>query len=38
VAAGVCYVSFGELMTAGQWLGGGLIVIAALLVGTEKRP
>jgi drug/metabolite transporter (DMT)-like permease len=38
VAAGVSYVSFGELMTAGQWLGGGLIVIAALLVGTEKRP
>lgn len=37
VAAATSFVSFGERMTAGQWLGGGLIVAAAVMVGARER-
>ncbi len=37
VAAATSFASFGERLTAGQWAGGGLIVVAAVLVGIRKR-
>ena len=37
VAAITSFVSFGERLSPGQWLGGGLILTAALLVSVRTR-
>jgi drug/metabolite transporter (DMT)-like permease len=37
IAAATSFVSFGERMTGAQWLGGGLIVGAAVVVGVGSR-